>query len=733
MFSTDKPIPNKEKDLLNRSSFSEQLSKAILSYNNTENLTVGLCGSWGCGKTSIINMALDYIEEMTAELFEDEKPIIIHFNPWNYSDCPQLINQFFKTIQLAINMEDGNSHLKAVGDALQNYSEVLDYLTFIPVAGKYLKPIKSLASAFGKDLSEKSNKKNNLEYQKQLVEKALLAQKQKLIVIIDDIDRLNNNQIRLIFQLVNSLAGFPNMIYLLSFDKEVVTRALEKEQECSGEDYLEKIIQIPFDVPCANKVLIHNAFAQKVSDIIFDQKLVFEDVPCDNFDKDYWYTIFNKCIKPFIENMRDVNRIINLYKFKFGMMREETNCIDLLALTALSVCAPNIYNWIYNHSHILTGSTQRAGSINGIDQKNNRTRYLEMFEEIYPKNPTVMLEVVQSLFPCFSWKTGGYNPCYDSEDDLRRNQRLACESRFELYFNLSLENVKVSKRQILYTINTCSEEELQQYFSELTENKQLAEYLDELSPHIKNMTEPRKIMFINEMIRLQTLNENNTKTGFLSVTPSYLCMQCLWELINELNEDNRNEIVLSIIKSTTEQTLPVSCEILYDIECAYGKFGAPDNYGHKFLDETKLSEAEKTMLANIKRISKTTNILYLNNNNYIFYIWNYLDRESLIEYMSNLLNDVVNIARLLLIRTRTSSRNGIKWIFNESNFSDFISKEEIYDKFVKLKNTNDFDEMSYELKEIVIAYSLWYNSEDLNHTSILKQDVEPLISKWEQK
>ena len=382
MFNTDKPIPYKEKDLLNRASFSKQLAKAILSYNNTENLTVGLCGSWGCGKTSIINMALDYMEEMTAELFEDEKPIIIHFNPWNYSDCPQLINQFFKTIQLAINKYDKNRHLKAVGNALQNYSAVFDYLTFIPVAGKYLKPIKSIASAFGKGLSEKANKKNNLEYQKGTVVEALRGQKQKLIVIIDDIDRLNNNQIRLIFQLVNSLADFPNMIYLLSFDKEVVSRALEKEQECSGEDYLEKIIQIPFDVPCANKVLIHNAFAQKVSDIIFDQKLVFEDVPCDNFDKDYWYTIFNKCIKPFIVNMRDVNRIINLYKFKFGMMREETNCIDLLALTTLCVCAPNIYNWIYNHAHILTGSTQRAVSINGIDQKDNRSRYLELFKDI---------------------------------------------------------------------------------------------------------------------------------------------------------------------------------------------------------------------------------------------------------------------------------------------------------------------------------------------------------------
>lgn len=44
MFNTDKPIDNISSDLLNRASFSEQLAKAILSYTNTDNFTISLCG-----------------------------------------------------------------------------------------------------------------------------------------------------------------------------------------------------------------------------------------------------------------------------------------------------------------------------------------------------------------------------------------------------------------------------------------------------------------------------------------------------------------------------------------------------------------------------------------------------------------------------------------------------------------------------------------------------------------
>ena len=95
MFSSDKPIKGKDFDQLNRTNFSRRLAEAILSYTDTDNFTIGLCGKWGTGKTSVLNMVLEEISNLASSLETDEKPIIVSFNPWNYSDQAQLTTQFF--------------------------------------------------------------------------------------------------------------------------------------------------------------------------------------------------------------------------------------------------------------------------------------------------------------------------------------------------------------------------------------------------------------------------------------------------------------------------------------------------------------------------------------------------------------------------------------------------------------------------------------------------------------
>ena len=100
---------------------------------------------------------------------------------------------------------------------MEKYSDIFEYSQYIPIVGKYLNPIKGILKGFGKNASEAAKQKDSLENVKTEVINALKNQNQKIIVIIDDIDRLNNEQIRLIFQLVNCVAGFPNIIYLLSF------------------------------------------------------------------------------------------------------------------------------------------------------------------------------------------------------------------------------------------------------------------------------------------------------------------------------------------------------------------------------------------------------------------------------------------------------------------------------------------------------------------------------------
>lgn len=106
-YNTDKLINNQDQDLLGRSFFSSQLGKAIYEYNAKDGLVIGLFGKWGTEKTSIINMAINEINSLAncdkKEKSNENKPLIIKFSPWNYSDKDNLITLFFQSLKNKIN------------------------------------------------------------------------------------------------------------------------------------------------------------------------------------------------------------------------------------------------------------------------------------------------------------------------------------------------------------------------------------------------------------------------------------------------------------------------------------------------------------------------------------------------------------------------------------------------------------------------------------------------------
>ena len=89
-YNSDKPIENSEQDLLGRITFSKQLGEAINSYAGKDGLVLGLFGKWGTGKTSILNMVVNEINQLSKD--EDNRPIIVNFSPWNYTDKDNLIS-----------------------------------------------------------------------------------------------------------------------------------------------------------------------------------------------------------------------------------------------------------------------------------------------------------------------------------------------------------------------------------------------------------------------------------------------------------------------------------------------------------------------------------------------------------------------------------------------------------------------------------------------------------------
>ena len=250
MFNPDQPIQSSEQDVLNRVPFAQSFAEAILNYIEKECLVLGLFGAWGSGKTSILNMALEHIVSSTQDKSNDDKPIIVKFNPWNYADQNQLITQFFKEFSVQLKRKDYASSAKDIGKKIETYSKLFDPLVLIPTAGPIFKMFSVLLGVLGRGMRGWGEAKSkDLETLKKELNVFLDKQKNKIIIVIDDIDRLSDIEIRHVFQLIKSVGDFHNTIYVLAFDKNVVSKALDRLQEGQGLLYLEKVIQVPFEVP----------------------------------------------------------------------------------------------------------------------------------------------------------------------------------------------------------------------------------------------------------------------------------------------------------------------------------------------------------------------------------------------------------------------------------------------------------------------------------------------------
>ena len=335
MFYSDKPISSNNEDKLNRKGFAKLLAHTLVHLDSKDTFTVGLFGKWGCGKTSLVNMTLAEIENIQAKNETDEQIIVVHFEPWNFTDTNQLLTQFF--VRLANEFQKkGNKNLTKIGKALENYSDAFGLLELIPGVGA---PIASASkwglSRLGQKMQKGLDERDVLKQKEQVIQ-LLKAQSNRILVILDDIDRLSNEQIRYVFQLITSVARFPNTTYLLVFDKEIVVEALKGVQSGNGQDYLEKVIQMPIQIPNIQRSDLRNALFERLDEIIADFKEL-------GYNQKHWQQLFGSYVDPFVTHLRDINRLCNALRFKLTSISSEIDFADMIALSVLEIHHPSIY------------------------------------------------------------------------------------------------------------------------------------------------------------------------------------------------------------------------------------------------------------------------------------------------------------------------------------------------------------------------------------------------------
>lgn len=455
MINTDRAISDKKDDVLNRAQFSDNLAKAMIEYSSKDSLVIGLEGAWGMGKTSIVNM-------VCQNLKSEENVVLIKFNPWDYSDHESLYRQFFQNISLSLKpfKTKSKNFLKRMWSWLLDLGKV--GAEAIPWYLDTTFPLKDVINA----LEKLSSNTSSLIIEKPKIQKLLEKIDGKIVIVIDDIDRLNANEIRQIFQIVKSLGDLPNIVYLLAFDRNIVVEALAKVQTEKGNDYIEKIIQMPVVVPHVSKEQIQPILFEKLDKVIADQSINFAPL------KNHWGEIYTSGLGNNFKTLRDLARFLNVIQIDFQLVKNEINFVDFLAVSALKVFSPNLYSAIKENKALFT----KEKSDHSV--KADQDRESKLLNEILDIDPT-QKDLILALFPTVKTKIGENSWSYNS-DNGRLDKLVSSETFFDIYFQLSLPTGHIPQYLIDSFLEIESKEGYEKFFLELKDKGIIKEFLTRL-------------------------------------------------------------------------------------------------------------------------------------------------------------------------------------------------------------------------------------------------------------
>ena len=716
-YNTDKPIEKQEDDLLGRVSFSNQLGKAIYGHEEKSSLVIGLFGEWGTGKTSIINMVENEI--LRLSLKDNKKQFIIRFSPWNYTDKDNLISLFFESLQSKLKEFDTKKIYKSVRKALSDYANALDLLSYIPgMSPKLVEIIKAIAKGQGEQLEDKPD----LDKSRKTLEKELMKIKSKIIVIIDDIDRLTNIQIRDIFQLVKQVADFPNVIYILVMDRNVVQSALTAVHEIDdGNEYLEKIIQIPLEIPQLSKEKLNNIFLNRLEAILNNSSI---EVKIDN---SYWNNIFTDCISPYINNLRDVNRILNTFQFKYGVLQQETSFEDMIAITTLEVMEPKLYKWIsINKDTVCGGGFKRI--LENINNK--KIDYRELYSNEFKEmgiNPDITIKCISTMFPQFSRDVNEHIYFESTNSDLLKNMRIANKERFDIYFLCDLSDIKVPRNMINSWLFELEKEQLECIFNKINKNGEIEYFLNEIESLVGEIPYNRLSLIASVLIILNGNLFTKSSNNILVITAEDKTNIIIEKILDRLTTDDEKYQTLCLsLHNINQENIGVFSKLLINLGEVYGIFKNKSS-----TEESPKINVEYLQKIYIKFVEKVEYITYNVSTSEIiafrpvFYLWKYVDEKGLSEYIEKTFETEVGKLKFI---SSLAVKSGIGWEYYSNEYVKYISDKEIYNSIMKF-DKNMLHEFT-ELEQIKLAsFVCDYDKGEFDRAS--EDEARELLRRWQ--
>lgn len=364
MHISDRPA---ETDALGRSNFAKSLARSILSVRSDDGLVIGIEGGWGTGKSTVIGFIKRHLESQTTD---ETKPIIVDFNPWIVSNSGAMVEALVTQIAAALHVTLGAQEEKLkVGEKLLNYIgliKYLKYLRYLPGVGfvgniaqdaaEAAEKIADGTEAAKKALEDVEKVLPNLDLARKKAEvvKALQSLDRTIVVVVDDVDRLPEDEIRQIVQTIKAVADFPRTTYLLAYDREVVASALGSGNLARGQSYLEKIVQVAYPITPLFQNQLRSFLDAKLQELLKSADIVLRGY------EEAIYRSGIEAVTHIVRHPRDVVRLMNRLLLSLPATRGEVNAVDVIVFEALSQRFPDVRDHVHRNPTDFIGQSFRG-------------------------------------------------------------------------------------------------------------------------------------------------------------------------------------------------------------------------------------------------------------------------------------------------------------------------------------------------------------------------------------
>ncbi len=541
-----------------------------------------MAAPWGEGKTSALNLT----KEALAPSVASGKVQVVDFNPWLWSGTGHLVEQFFARLARATAPapEETAPHIHWPADlanTLTAYGATFATLSQVPTeASSALLALGTLVSVGGFVVGRLKPKpaaaaQKNLVEQRDEITELLKTAPARLAVFIDDLDRLQDQEIKDVAQLVKLIADFPNVVYVLAYDRSRVEKAL------GGGGYLEKIVQVPLDLPAP-----HPQVLAAVLDTAIDGAI--KPLPQLGWDQDRWQPVHDDGVFPLLQTARDAKRFANAVVVAATEVGSEVNGVDLVALTALRVFVPEVYRVMAHDQDLFLGPLIEIGKTGRAERKKRLEELLELTGD--RRAPAEL--ILRKLFPQVD---GLFTNTEHGWEMWRDDLRICARAMYWRYFTLSLPHGEIREGALRAAFESSErhDESFERTLLEALAGPASDYFVERFALWVGGLPVQRRLEPIRAVLP-HFLSLSDRSQGLrMTSQRNEITLLAYWMLDDTTDRAERLGMALRIAR---DPSLPAAINLLN--YCATGHNGKPP-----VLDETEVRQIADVILERIRKMT----------------------------------------------------------------------------------------------------------------------------------